>query len=472
MSPAALQSLLPQLILVFGATLILLAGAWLPGRRLWLYSGALLAVLAALCAALLTPALTEVGGLYGTSLYARFCTVVWSLLVAATLLLSRRYADLHRFGGGEYTALLLFAGTGMSLLSAATSLIGLFLGLEAFTLVLYILIAFNRNDDRGAEAGLKYLVFGAVATGFLAFGIALIYTATGSFHIVEALGGLQSGGTLRPLGMAGWAMLLVAIGFKISLVPFHLWTPDVYQGAPAPVTALLSTAAKGAVLAAFLPLLNVMGSGAAEVKLVISLLAIITMLVGTFAALPQTNLKRMLAYSSIVHMGYLLISLLVGGADGGKALLFYLIVYSFATFGAFAVVTSLASEQHELQDYDELRGLGYQCPRRAMALAAFLFSLAGIPPLAGFFAKFGLFRAALVHGYTGLAIIGIFASLVSVYYYLRPIIVLFAQEEQATLTANCGARGEYLLLAGCFAAVLVLGIYPEPLLDLVAVVLP
>ena len=471
MSLLALQSLLPQLTLALGATTILILGAWIQNRQLWIYAGLLLALGSALAAGLVEPALPEVAGMYATSLYARFCTVLWALTIAATLLMSARYAEVHRFGGGEYAALLLFAGAGMSLLSAATSLVGLFLGLEAFTLVLYILIAFKRNDNRGAEAGLKYLVFGAVATGFLAFGIALIYTAAGTFHLQEALAGLQVGGVMRPLGLAGWAMLLVAVGFKISLVPFHLWTPDVYQGAPAPISGLLATAAKGAVLAAFLPLLSLLGPAAGEIKNVLWVLAVLTMLAGTFAALPQTNLKRMLAYSSIVHMGYLLISLLVGGDDGGQALLFYLVVYTFATFGAFGVVTSFASEEGEVQDYQDLRGLGYLHPWRSCLLAVFMLSLAGIPPLAGFFAKFGLFRAALGHGFVALAIIGVFVSLVSVYYYLRPIITLFMQGE-GTCSMRSGARTEYLLLAGCFVAILILGLYPGPLLSLAFRVLP
>lgn len=471
MSLLELQALLPQLIMALGAVTVLLLGAWWRNRRLWLWVGIALAVCAALAAGLLTPPLAEIGGMYSTSLYARFCAITWFLTIAATLLLSCRYADLQRYGGGEYTALLLFAGAGMSLLSAATSLIGLFLALEAFTLVFYVLIAFNRTDDRGAEAGLKYLVFGAVATGFLAFGIALIYTASGSFHIAEALAGLQVDGVLRPLGLIGWGLLLVAIGFKISLVPFHLWTADVYQGAPAPISGLLATAAKGAVVTVFLPLLAGVAPVGAEIKQVLWALAILTMLVGTFSALPQTNLKRMLAYSSVTHMGYLLIALLVGGVDGGRALLFYLVVYIFATIGAFAVITSWALENEELQDYADLRGLGFLHPWRAAALGLFLFSLAGIPPLAGFFGKFGIFRAALQHGYPELAVIGILASLVSLYYYVRPIIVLFMQEHSA-YRPRSGCREEYLLLGGCVAVLLFFGVYPEPLLELIALVVP
>lgn len=471
MSLLELQALLPQLIMVLGGTLILVAGAWVRNRRLWLMTGMLLALGAALVAGLVEPPLAEVAGMFSTSPYARFCTIAWSLVIAATLLLSCRYADLHRYGGGEYASLLLFAGTGMSLLSAATSLLGLFLALEAFTLVLYILIAFNRVDNRGAEAALKYLVFGAVASAFLAFGIALIYTATGSLHISEALAGLQIEGDLRPLGLAGWALMLVAIGFKISLAPFHFWTPDVYQGAPAPVSGLLATAAKGAVLTAFLPLLTGLGPAAVEIKQVLWLLAILTMLVGTFSALSQTNLKRMLAYSSVTHMGYLLIALLVGGAEGGQALLFYLVVYSLATFGAFGVVTSWALENDEIQDYAELRGLGYLHPRRSSALALFLLSLAGIPPLAGFFGKFGIFHAALRNGYPELAVIGVLASLISLYYYLRPVIVLFMQDRDA-YQLRSGCREEFVLLGSCCAAILFFGVYPGPLLELIAQLLP
>lgn len=471
MSFEALQSLLPQLILALGATAVLMLGAWFRNRQLWIVGGAVIAIVAAVTAATIEPAEVEVAGMFSTALYARYFTVLWSLMIAATLLISQRYAEVHDFGGGEYSALLLFAAAGMSLLSAATSLLGLFLGLEAFTLVLYVLIAFNRTDNFGAEAGLKYLVFGAVATGFLAFAIALIYAATGHFHMQEALTGLQLDGHLRPLGLAGWAMLLVAVGFKISLVPFHLWTPDVYQGAPAPVSGVLATAAKGAVLAAFLPLLDMLGAGAAEIKQILWFIALITMLVGTFAALPQTNLKRMLAYSSVVHMGYLLMALLVGGNDGGRALLFYLVVYGIATFGAFGVITSFAGEHEELQDYEDLRGLGYLHPRRSIILAVLLLSLAGIPPLAGFFAKFGLFQSALRHDYVGLVIVGVFASLVSVYYYLRPIIVLFMQGHDA-YKLYPGAKSEHVMLALCLVAIVWLGLFPGALLNVVALVLP
>jgi NADH-quinone oxidoreductase subunit N len=471
MSIAELHALIPLLILTLGSMGVLMLGAWWPSCRVWIMTGVMLSLAAAITAGLVEPTVLEIGGIYSAAPYARFFLILWSLLVAMTLLLSLRYAESHDFSGSEYTSLVLFAGAGMGLLSAATSLIGLFLGLEAFTLVLYILIEFNRYDTLGAEAALKYLVMGAVATGFLAFGIALIYTSSGSFHLPEAMHGLQQGDGLQPLGLLGWAMLLVAIGFKVSLVPFHLWTPDVYQGAPAPVTGLLATGSKGAVFASLIPLFAAMGTLVLDLNSVLATLAMLSMLGGTLAALPQKNLKRMLAYSSVVHMGYLLLGLMSGGPDGQRAVVFYIVVYGVATLGAFGVVTSLSRADAEPQDYQTFQGLGYLHPRRSSVLAVFLFSLAGIPPLAGFFGKFGIFHAALKSGHQVLALVGILTALVSLYYYLQPIIVLFMKERPVQQVRR-GCSHEFIVLAVCFSLVLFLGIYPGPLLELIGQILP
>jgi NADH-quinone oxidoreductase subunit N len=465
-----LVALTPILVLLAGSTVILLAGAWWPGRRPLLLAGAAVALLAALAAGLLVPPVLEVAAMYGAGPYARFFTVLWSAVAALTLLFSLRYGEERAFAGGEYTSLVLFAAAGMALLSAATSLVGLFLGLESFTLALYILIAFHKRGPEGAEAGLKYLVLGAVATGFLAFGIALIYTASGSFHLPEAVAPLAAGAELRPVALLGWAMLLVAVGFKVSLVPFHLWTPDVYQGAPAPVTGLLATGSKGAVFAALVTLFAGMRAGG-ELAPILALLAAVTLLGGTLAALPQQNLKRMLAYSSVVHMGFVLTGLVAGGPTGRSAVLFYLVAYAAVTLGAFGVITSLADGRGEPQDYADLRGLGYRHPFRAGALAVFLFSLAGIPPTAGFIGKFGIFHAAIQAGYLWLALLGVLASLISLVYYLRPVIVLFMAEEEAPMR-HPGSAEEHAALLVCLAAALLLGVLPGPLLDLIGAVIP
>lgn len=460
------QALAPVLILALGSAALLTLGAWWPKRAPLMMFGIALALAAAATAIFYQPPVIEISRMFGAGPYARFFTVVWSLTAGLTLLLSLRYGAERDFSGAEYTALILFAGAGMSLLSAATSLVGLFLGLEAFTLVLYILIAFHRDDGAGAEAGLKYLVMGAVATGFLAFGIALIYTASGTFHLPEALAGLDAHGEARNIALLGWAMLVVAVGFKVSLVPFHLWTPDVYQGAPAPITGILSTGSKGAVFAALVTLFAGLGAGRADLVPLLWVLAVLSMLIGTLCALRQDNLKRMLAYSSVVHMGYVLIALIAGGAAGDGALVFYLVAYAAVNLGAFGVIASLAGSGDEPQDYTTLRGVGYRHPFRCGALAVFLFSLAGIPPTAGFIGKFGIFYAALDAGYIALAVIGVLSSLISVYYYLRVIIVLFMSDEEAP-RLHAGSVGEGVALAACLVLTLVLGVYPGPLLDLI-----
>jgi NADH-quinone oxidoreductase subunit N len=465
-----LVALAPILVLLFGSTVILMAGAWWPARRPLLLAGAVVALAAALCAGILQPPILEVASMYGAGPYARFFTVLWSAVAAVTLLLSLRYGEERAFPGGEYASLVLFAAAGMALLSAATSLVGLFLGLESFTLALYILIAFHKQGVEGAEAGLKYLVLGAVATGFLAFGIALVYTASGSFHLPEAVTPLAAGTEMRPIALLGWAMLLVAIGFKVSLVPFHLWTPDVYQGAPAPVTGLLATGSKGAVFAALVTLFAGMPAGG-ELSPILAGLAALTLLVGTLAALPQQNVKRMLAYSSVVHMGYVLTGLVAGGPAGRSAVVFYLVAYAAVTLGAFGVIASLADGKGEPQDYADFRGLGYRHPFRAGALAVFLFSLAGIPPTAGFIGKFGIFYAAIQAGYLWLALLGVLASLISLVYYLRPVIVLFMAEEEAPVR-HPGSAEEHAALLVCLAAALLLGLLPGPLIDLIAAVVP
>lgn len=465
-----LIALTPVLVLVFGATTLLMVGAWLHEPRPLLVSGVAVALVAATVAGVAPPGPPEIAGLFSCAPFARYFAVLWSLSAALVLMLSLRYATERGFAAGEYVALVLFSAAGMALLSGATSLVGLFLSLESYTLALYILVSFHRNNDRGAEAGLKYLVLGAVATGFMAFGIALIYAASGSFHFPEALEGLRSAGQLRPWGLLGWGLLLVAIGFKVSLVPFHLWTPDVYQGAPAPVTALLATGSKGAVFAALTWLLARTPGVWNELMPLLWILALLTMLVGSFSALPQDNLKRLLAYSSVAHMGYLLTALLPGNADGQTAVLFYLVVYAAASLGAFAVITSLSDENGEPQSLDELRGLGWHCPWRGAALTACLLSLAGLPLTGGFIGKFTIFLAAIRGGFLWLALFGIFASLISFAYYLKVIAALYADGDPHP--RHPGSAPEHAVLLVCTGALLLLGIFPGPLLELAAALLP
>ena len=470
MNSQDLFALLPVLILGLGSTLILMAGAWRVRFHTLMVSGIVIAALA-VAAAFCPPSVTEIGGMFSSGPFARFFTVVWSLLAALVLLLSFRYGAERRFDGGVYCSLILFAAAGMSLLSAATSLVGFFLGLETFTLVFYILIAFDRESVFGAEAGLKYLVLGAVATGFMAFGIALVYLGAGTFHIPEAFAAMLTDHHLRPSALFGWVMLTVAVGFKISLVPFHFWTPDVYQGSPAPVGGMLATGSKGAVVAALIGIYISLGQAVADLASLTWLLSAVTMIVGTFCALVQRNLKRMLAYSSVVHMGYVLIGLLAGGDEGFSAVSFYLVVYSVATLGSFAVIASFSHAGAEPQEEEDIQGLGYRYAFRSAMLTVFLISLAGLPPTAGFIGKFGIFSAAIKSDLLGLTLIGILASLVSVYYYLRVTIVMYMANVEPAHALHPGCRSEYAVLAFCLILVLLLGVYPGPLLDLALAIL-
>jgi len=472
MSLLDLLAMLPILILVFGGTAILMAGAWFRQPVPLLAAGTVTALLAALAAGTVPPPVNEIAGLFSAGGYARFYTILWSLLAAAGLMVASRYIIEKKIGPGEYVSLVLYAAAGMALLSSATHLLGLFLALETFTLAFYILIASNRRCALAAEAGLKYLLMGAVATGFMAFGIALIYAASGTLALPDAVVRLTTEtGQLQAWGLLGWGMVLIAVGFKISLAPFHLWTADVYMGAPAPVGGLLATGSKGAVVAALVGVLAMAGPVWNDLVDLIWLLAALTMLVGAFSALSQKNLKRLLAYSSVTHMGTLLVGLLCQTSEGLAATTFYVVVYVIASFGAFAIIASLADERGEPMEFDQWRGLGYRHPVRCGVLALILLSLAGLPATAGFMAKFAIFDAALKSGYVGLVVIGIFASVISFAFYLRVTMLLFQSEESAPRWHK-GTAPEHAVLAVCASAILLLGLFPGILFNLIAQVLP
>lgn len=472
MSLPDLLALLPVLILVFGGTAILMVGAWYRDPRPLLAGGIVTALLGALAAGLVPPPTVEIAGLFSAGGYARFFTILWALLAAAGLMVATRFILTKGLGAGEYVSLVLYAAAGMALLSSAIHLLGLFLALETFTLAFYILIACNRRCALAAEAGLKYLLMGAVATAFMAFGIALIYAASGTLALPAAVQRLTAAtGALQAWGLLGWGLVLIAIGFKISLAPFHLWTADVYQGAPAPVGALLATGSKGAVVAALVGLLALAGPVWHDLVELVWLLAVISMLAGAFGAFGQHNLKRLLAYSSVTHMGTLLVGLLCQSEAGLTATTFYLVVYVVASLGVFAVIASLADEGGEPMSFDQWRGLAYRHPLRGVVLALLLLSLAGLPATAGFMAKLTIFHAALQSGYLGLVLIGVFASLVSFAVYLRVTLLLFDGDDAGRRWSD-GTPLEHAVLAVCASAVMLFGLLPGILFDLIGRVLP
>lgn len=357
---------------------------------------------------------------------AAFGNTVVLLGTLFCVLISREYLDAVDHDYGEVYALVLFATTGMLALASANNLIMIFVGLETMSICLYILAGIINEEKMGAEASLKYFLLGAFSTGFLLYGMALLYGATGTL----SLPGIAAAASSDVLFVAGAGLLLVGFFFKISAVPFHMWTPDVYQGTPTTLTAYFATASKSATFVALILVLSrMLPDSAANWSEVLSVIAIITMILGNIIALVQDNIKRMLAYSSIAHAGYLMVGLAAGTAGGYSAVLYYLLAYTLMNVGAFGVVAFYERQKGlDFTDINNYAGLGFKRPAMGVLLSIFLFSLAGIPPFVGFVGKYQVFAAAVNADFIGLAIVGVLASAASVYYYLRPMVYLYMRE--------------------------------------------
>lgn len=463
MTAADIYAIMPLIILTAGCVLCLLAGAVRPG--FYLYWAAIAAAGAALLWGVCIPAEAAMPGLAITG-FSRACSTFLYATGIVALLLSCGYNRRRGIEGEEYPATLLFALAGMGATCAAGNLLVLFLGLEAFTFAFYILVAIERGSGKGGEAGLKYLLNGTLSAAVMGMGMALVYAGCGTLRLAELALALAEP---DPLLLTGLALILLGLAFKLSLVPAHLWTPDVYQGAPAPVTALLSTASKGAATVALLllfPLLRAWQGG----HDLFWALALASMLAGNLAALLQTSLKRMLAWSSIGQMGYVALAFVAYPAGGDRAALFYAAAYAVAGLAAFGAVAVL-SDDSERDDIDGYRGLGYRSPLAGAALALAMFSLAGIPPAAGFMAKFAVFSAALRAGEVSLALAGIAAALVGVFFYLRVIVVLYMKASTEQSAVRSPGIPEILGLGIPSAAIVLLGVHPQPLLDFLAKIL-
>lgn len=476
MSATDLYGLLPFIILAGGSMFLLLAGPF-TGRKAETmnYGGALIALAAGLAAAFYRPDAASAGGIVYVDGFARMFVAAISLAAFFVILLSIGYTRRRPLGSEEYPALVLFAAFGMSALASAMSLLGVFLGIESMSLALYVLLASNKADALSGESGLKYLIVGAISTAFFAYGLALIFVATGTLSLYDSLRSLSSVGTMNPIGLAGWAMLLVGLGFKTSLFPFHYWAPDVYQGGPSPVIGFLSTASKASVVAIFLRMAAFSGPGWDALVPALWAICALTMAFGNIAALTQDNVKRLLAYSSIAQMGYVLLALIASPKSGVSPAVFYLIIYMIMELGAFGVVSAFSGKEKDLGDISDLRGLGYTYPARSAILSVCLFSLAGLPPTAGFIGKFGVFYAALKAGYVWLAVIGIATAVVSIYYYLRVVVYLYMRHDEAEvpeypLVMPRADKSLKFALGVLVIAVVVLGIMPGSLLDLISAV--
>lgn len=406
--------------------------------------------------------------------FALFFTQIFVGTAALTILSAVRYLGLTRIREGEFYALILFATFGMVVMAAANDLIVFFLGLETMSVAVYILTGIWRADSRASEGAMKYFLVGAFATGFLLYGIALVYGATGSTHLNQISAYLVEHPTEWPVYLIGGVLLiLIGFAFKIGAVPFHFWVPDAYEGAPTPVTGFMSVAVKAAAFAGWTRILmHQLSPLETEWAGPIWVLAVLTMTVGNLLAITQSSVKRMLAYSSVAHAGYLLIAFAVGAEWGSVPLLFYVVTYAVMTVGAFAVVTALTEDTTPRESYAEFAGLGFKRPFLAMAMCVFMLSLAGFPPLAGFAGKFYLFRAAVLAGHTPLAVIGVLNSLLSVAYYLRVIVAMYMEE--GGVKGKSFADAPYLYIAVGLAALgtLYLGVMPAPALEWSRVAFP
>ena len=462
---------LPEIVLAVGALVAILIGAIMGDKSTSLINGLALAVIA-LAAVLVATAPVDAGPQFGGGFahdaFARFMKILAYVAAFAALSLSFDYMNREKFARFEYAILVVLSTLGMSLMVSASDLITLYLGLELQSLALYVIAAIHRDDPRSTEAGLKYFVLGALSSGMLLYGASLVYGSTGAVAFADIAnvidkGAADGGHGGVSLGLVfGIVFLLAGFAFKVSAVPFHMWTPDVYEGAPTPITAFFASATKVAAIAMFVRVVSEAFPGAtSEWRQVVVFVAIASMALGSFAAIGQTNIKRLMAYSSIGHMGYALVGLAAGTPEGVRGVAIYAAIYVAMTLGAFACILSMRVGDRYVERIEDLSGLSRTRPAMAFVLAMILFSLAGIPPLAGFFAKFYVFYAAVNAGLYPLAIIGFALSVIGAFYYLRIVKMIYFDEPQVEFAPMTPAAASVLTIAGGFT--LLYFLYPAPL---------
>ena len=465
-----LRAVLPVLIVAVAAAVVVLLDLLPPrGRKDHLGVVGLLGVVGSLAATfwLWGGDARAFRGMIVLDSYALFFNLVIGYATGLVLLLSMDYIRREGMEAGEFYILVLLAAVGMMLMASAGDLIIIFLALETMSLSLYVLAGFFRTRAEAGEASMKYFLLGAFASAFFLYGIALIFGATGSTNLDRIANAMAAGAGRDPMLVIGAGLLLVGFGFKISSVPFHMWAADVYEGAPTSVTAFIATGSKAAAFAALLRvLLSAVRGASLDWTMLLWVMAALTMTLGNVVAIAQQNLKRMLAYSSIAHVGYMLVGVVAGGALGNGSVLFYLLVYTFTTAGAFGTILLLERGGHEAVRLEDFGGLASRHPLIALTLSVFLLSLVGIPPTAGFVGKFYLFGAAVRAGYIWLAVLGVLNSAVAAYYYLRLIVYMYMREPEGAPTMLAPSFSGGLALVVALWGVIQLGILPAPLLDL------
>ena len=486
-----IRYIFPELLLTFCAFLILgLSTVRDTGSRTWAPMLSILSCVMTLGAVLAYPwsvgldslrvsgaAVSVFNGMFILDAFAIFFKIIFLVAAILTIMISHRYLEIERANTGEYYALMLFAVVGMMFMASAGDFIAIFVSLETMAISFYILVGFLKSNRKSNEAALKYFVLGSFSTGILLYGISLIYGMTGTTNL-ERIGASGAAAAMNtdqaPIFLLGVILLTVGLGFKIAAVPFHMWAPDAYEGAPTPITAFLSTASKAA---AFVVLLRVFAVAFLQIgdrwAPLLAILAVGSMSLGNIAAILQDNIKRMLAYSSISHAGYVLMGVLavgLGTSDetrdfGLTSVILYLFIYTFVNIGAFSLVIMLRRGHVVGDRVVDFAGLAQRAPFASFAMLVFMLSLAGIPATAGFVGKWYLFGAAIRADYTWLAVVAVLNSAISLYYYARVVVMMYVKDaaDDARLAPSLGQR---LAIAACITFTLVFGIYPEPIVSL------
>ena len=467
LEPNWMAAIAPEIILSVAGLLLILLDAFAPKLRAAFSSLTLISLVAATLAEWSIITGDFFGGTYASTPLSRIFDLAFLLAAILVTMLSHDFLRRNGIQAGEYYALLLWGTVGMMMMAKGVDLLIVILGLELLSICLFVLLGYLRRMTLSTESSLKYFLMGAFATGFILYGTALFYGQTGSTNVREIALWVVAQPELPPIMTVAFVLFMAGVGFKLSLVPFHAWSPDVYQGAPTPVAAWLSTAPKAAT---FLALIHVLAGIIPVIDIpawsqLLGALAIMSMVLGNLVATAQRDLKRMLAYSGIAHVGYMTIAVMVLGPDAAASIAVYAVVYILMNVGAFGVVSMLDKHQNEAQTLNDIAGMGFRKPFHGIALTIFMLSLAGIPPTAGFAAKFFVFKVALESGAIAVAIVGILTSIVSVFYYLRVVYYMYMREaDEATPYTTAGAFGNGALVIAA-VGILILGILPGPLFD-------
>jgi NADH-quinone oxidoreductase subunit N len=464
-----LYYLLPELVLTAGALLLLVLSALTPRRNhrwlSWAGVGVLVATGVAMVPLAGVPPISVSKGLVAVDAFSFFFKLVFLLSAILTLLISIRYLEVENTRHGEYVFMVLTATLGMMFMAGGTDLITLFIGLETMAIPFYILTGMLKPNRRSNEASVKYFLLGAFSLGLLLYGMSMMYGLSGSTNLRTIALAVAAHGR-DPWLVLGLIFVVAGIGFKIAAVPFHMWAPDVYEGAPTPITAFLSVGSKAA---SFAMLFRIFYEGlpslSADWTMLFYVLSVVTMTVGNIAALTQSNIKRMLAYSSIAHAGYILIGVIAGTSRGVAAALIYLLIYAFMQIGAFAVVVVMRRADMVGDEIKDLSGLFRRAPMAAVAMLLFMLSLGGIPPTAGFMGKFWIFSAAIEANYVWLAVIGVLNAVVSLYYYMRVVVQMFMKSE-TTGSELVMTPAMVVTLVIAVVGTLMIGVFPRPVFEI------